>query len=189
MWENGEKKRMQIILISGKAGHGKDTAALYLRTMLEAEGERVLVTHYGDLLKYICKSFFGWDGVKDEKGRHLLQYVGTDTIREKFYADFWVDFVAFMLEISKDQWDYVLIPDCRYPNEIECMKVPGADVIHIQISRDNFVSQLTKEQQQHSSETALDNIKPDYYIRNNGSLHDLYIALSQWFEFYYTNYN
>lgn len=69
---------MKIVCISGKAQHGKDTTAKLLEEILEAQGNRVLIAHYGDLVKYVCKTFFGWDGKKDEKGRTLLQRVGTD---------------------------------------------------------------------------------------------------------------
>ena len=57
----------KVILISGKAQNGKDTVANILREVLHENGERVLVTHYADLLKYICRNYFEWDGKKDEK--------------------------------------------------------------------------------------------------------------------------
>ena len=40
----------------------------------------------------------GNDGLpdKDEKGRHILQYVGTDVIRKQA-PDFWVDFISSVL--------------------------------------------------------------------------------------------
>ena len=60
---------MNIICISGKAGHGKDTLAGVLEEKLTQKGERVLITHYADLLKWMCEKLFGWDGVKDEAGR------------------------------------------------------------------------------------------------------------------------
>lgn len=63
---------MKIICISGHAQHGKDTFAKMLEEELELRNQKVLVTHYADLVKYICKQFFGWDGQKDEAGRHLL---------------------------------------------------------------------------------------------------------------------
>ena len=63
---------MKVILISGKAQHGKDTSALILEEIYEAENKRVLITHYADLLKYICKQYFNWDGKKDEKTALLL---------------------------------------------------------------------------------------------------------------------
>lgn len=51
---------MKVITISGKAQNGKDTTAGLLKAALEADGYKVLITHYADLLKYICKQFFGW---------------------------------------------------------------------------------------------------------------------------------
>ena len=46
---------MKVITISGKAQNGKDTTAGLLKAALEADGYKVLITHYADLLKYICK--------------------------------------------------------------------------------------------------------------------------------------
>lgn len=161
---------MKVICISGKAQHGKDTTAGYMKEFLEARGKKVLICHYGDLVKYVCKTFFDWDGQKDEKGRTLLQYVGTDIIRMQ-YPNYWVRFIAEMLNFFKDQWDYVLIPDCRFPNEIEYMwRDNGFDVTHIRVVRQNFVSPLTEEQKKHPSETALDNYPYDYMLLNDRDL-------------------
>ena len=49
---------MKIICISAKAQHGKDTSALILKDIYESKGQKVLITHFADLLKYICKAFF-----------------------------------------------------------------------------------------------------------------------------------
>ena len=117
---------MKIVCISGKAQHGKDTTAKLLEEILEAQGNRVLIAHYGDLVKYVCKTFFGWDGKKDEKGRTLLQRVGTDKIRA-VSPDYWVDFIVSILDIFCDEWDYVLIPDTRFPNEYEIYETYGMD--------------------------------------------------------------
>lgn len=170
---------MQVIAISGKAQNGKDTTAGYLKCALESDGYRVLVTHYADLLKYMCKQYFGWDGQKNDAGRQILQYVGTDVIRNK-RPDFWVDFVISVIDLFPDEWDYVLIPDCRFPNEIERLKSSGLDTTHIRVRRSNFISPLTAEQQMHPSETALDNVEPDYYIENKGSLNELKETVVQW---------
>ena len=144
---------MKIIAISGKAQHGKDTTAGFLKSTLEADGYKVQVAHYADLLKYICKQFFGWNGQKDDAGRHILQYVGTDVIRTQ-KPDFWVDFIISMAKLFPDAWDYLLIPDCRFPNEIDCIKSAGLDMVHLRVVRKNFTSPLSKEQQAHPSETA-----------------------------------
>lgn len=163
---------MKVILISGKARHGKDTTANFLRTALESDGYSVLIAHYGDLLKYICRTYFGWNGEKDEYGRTLLQKVGTDAIRSQ-RPDYWVDFVTGVMELFPGEWDYVLIPDCRFPNEVDRVKEAGFDTTHVRVVRENFVSPLSSEQQAHPSETSLDDVAADYYIKNNGSLKDL----------------
>lgn len=176
---------MKIILISGKAQHGKDTFASMLRRELETHGERVLIAHYADLVKYVCRTFFDWDGVKDEYGRQLLQYVGTDVVRTK-QPDFWADFLSEILSIFADEWDYVIIPDTRFPNEISCMQKLPVEVVHLRIRRSNFTSPLTEEQQQHLSETALDNTEPDRWIENNGTMDDLSVKAAKFVreEFY-----
>lgn len=168
---------MKIICISGKARHGKDTAATLLKSKLETDGNRVLIVHYADLLKHICRSFFGWNGEKDEAGRALLQRVGTDVIRAQC-PDFWVGFVAEVLRLFPDEWDYAIIPDCRFPNEISYLRQAGFNTIHIRVARSDFESPLTPEQQRHPSETALDACVPDYILHNDGTLADLSAALA-----------
>ena len=170
---------MMVIAISGKAQHGKDTTAGILKRQLEADGYRVLIAHYADLLKHICRSFFDWDGKKDDEGRHILQYVGTDVIRQK-RPDFWVSFVIDILALFPNDWDYVLIPDCRFPNEIECLHEAGFDTVHLRIVRTGFESPLSEEQQAHPSETALDDAHPDYYIDNGGTIQELQNSVSNW---------
>ena len=170
---------MQILVISGHAQNGKDTVAGLLRDSLKADGNRVLVAHYADLLKYMCRTFFDWDGNKDEKGRHILQYVGTDVIRKQA-PDFWVDFISSVLTYFNDNWDYVLIPDTRFPNEIDKLLSNGFNVTHIRVVRPNFESSLTEEQKNHPSETALDNVNPDFYIYNEGSMEELRVNINEW---------
>lgn len=172
---------MKVILISGKAQNGKDTTASILNQTLVDNGDRVLITHYADLLKYICTNYFGWDGKKDDKGRQMLQYVGTDVIRKQ-NPTLWVDFVAMMLKYFKENWDYVIIPDCRFPNEITRMIEAGFDTIHLRVHRPNFESPLTQEQQNHPSETALDDFGADVYIENDSTLTDLKYKIRKWVE-------
>lgn len=169
---------MKVICISGKARHGKDTAATRLEDELNRKGYKVLVAHYADLLKYICKTFFGWNGEKDEKGRQILQYVGTDIIRKQM-PDYWVNFIISILTLFKNEWDYVLIPDCRFPNEIEKLKQSDITTYTLRIERENFKSDLTEEQLNHISETALDNFEFDHVIKNI-SLNEFYNSIRQY---------
>ena len=168
---------MKVFLISGKAQNGKDTAAGIIKKYLEEKNKRVSIIHYADLLKFICRSYLNWDGEKDEKGRELLQYVGTDLIREK-EPDMWVDFVIKMLGFFEDEIDYAIIPDCRFPNEVRKMK-SCFDTIHFKVVRPNFKSPLTVEQQNHPSETALDNYIPDRFLINAGTIDDFKVFIEE----------
>jgi len=157
---------LKIITISAKARHGKDFTANLIKNQLEERGERVLITHFADLLKYICKTFFNWDGKKNEEGRTTLQYVGTDVIRRQC-PDYWVNFLIGIFQLFPDEWDYIIIPDTRFINENDVLK-DKFDVITLRIERPNFDNGLMEEQQNHESEIALDNYNFDYKIVNNG---------------------
>lgn len=163
---------MKVILISGHAQNGKDTCAKILEGMLTRNGYKVLVCHYGDLVKYVCTAFFGWNGMKDIAGRSLLQHVGTDVIRAQ-KENYWVDFIIDMLHFFGKEWDYVLIPDTRFPNEVSRIREEFPSV-HLRVERNHFKSPLTAQQQSHPSETALDDCVPDVLIHNDGSLEQLH---------------
>lgn len=162
-----------FICISGKAQNGKDTSAEIFKNELIIREHSVLVIHQADLLKYICKAFFNWNGEKDEAGRTLLQQVGTNVIR-KVEPDFWVEFIAKVTGFFKDTWDYIIVPDTRFPNELEKLKANDANVFHVRVIREGFKSPLTEEQQQHPSETALDGIESDFTLINDKGIDDLY---------------
>jgi hypothetical protein len=162
---------MKVICISAKARHGKDTAAEIMKEYLEMQGKKVLITHFADLLKYLCKSLFNWDGQKDERGRTLLQYIGTDVVGKKNPA-YWAQFISGVLSMFENEWDYVLIPDCRYPVEIATME-RTFDTTIVRVERPNFDNGLTEAQKNHPSEVDMDNYPFDYKILNNGTLEEL----------------
>lgn len=161
----------KIICISAKAQHGKDTTATILKAALEERNNKVLIFHYADLLKYMCKEYFGWNGEKDDAGRTLLQYVGTDVVRSKD-PNYWVNFAVSFLKMFEEEWDYVLIPDCRFPNEVDTMRT-HFDSMHLRIFRPNFDSPISIEQQKHISETALDDYPYDELIINDETVVEL----------------
>lgn len=171
---------MKIITISGKAQHGKDTVGKLLKEQLEEQGNKVLITHFADLLKYICKTFFSWNGLKNEEGRSILQYVGTEVIRNQC-PDYWIDFLMGVFRLFPEEWDYVLIPDARFPNENDKLK-EEFDVTTVRVERPNFDNGMTDEQKNHESEIALDNYIFDYKITNNGdeSIHNEVNNFIEW---------
>lgn len=162
----------KIITISGSAEAGKDLTASILKEKLELFSRKTLVVHYADYLKYIASQYFGWDGQKDEKGRGKLQYIGTDIVRAK-RPNFWVDTVIRLITLFEYQYDYFIIPDTRFPNEIESLKYCGFKVIPIHVERIDYKNSLTEEQRQHKSETALDDYKFDYNIKSKSGKENL----------------
>jgi hypothetical protein len=155
---------MRIILISGKAQHGKNTTAEILDEYLTARGHRVLQIAFADYVKFICSKYYGWDGEKDERGRVNLQRVGTDIFRARD-ENFWVDTVIRFVRTAWDDYDFAIVPDWRFPNEYTRWAESGIDgVIALRVVRTNFDSPLTPEQQNHPSETALDGFQFDYTL-------------------------
>lgn len=155
---------MKVVIIAGKAESGKTTLAHILKDKLEAQGKRVVVANYGGLVKYVATTFFGWDGEKDEKGRHLLQHIGTDIVRKK-KSTYWIDFIVSIVNLFKNEWDYFIIDDGRFQDEIEVFD--NLDTIQsyvIRINRLNHRSRLTEEQLKHPSEIALDNYSFKYNV-------------------------
>ena len=71
-----------------------------------------------------------------------------------------------MLKMYCDEWDFVIIPDARFENEIIAVK-NCFPTIAVRVYSDNYNNGLTDEQKKHPSETALDNFKFDYEILNN----------------------
>lgn len=166
-----EDKHTKVICISGKAGHGKDTFGQYLYEDLISLNKSARIFHFADLVKFICKQYFDWNGEKDEAGRHLLQYIGTDVIRNQ-NENYWVDFIINLLTMLDGTWDYIVIPDCRFPNEADRFKDSIFKTYIVRVNRPDYVSTLTEEQQKHTSETAMDNYDFDKVVFNN-SLADL----------------
>lgn len=157
---------MMILPIAGKAGHGKDTFAVMLKEELEKLNKRVLILHYADYVKMCASLYYGWDGKKDEKGRSLLQWLGTDFVRS-YDSNFWVDTVIRLISVFQNEFDVFLIPDARMLNEI---MLPYDDCWDICIKRFNEDGTdyrnplMTEEQLRHESETALDDYSFSFYI-------------------------
>lgn len=154
-----------IILILGKAGQGKDTVAKFIKEELPG---KTVITHYADYLKFLCTQFCDWDGIKDEQGRRMLQTIGTDLVRQEYNEDFWVDRVIEQIEIFSHSFNYFVVPDARFLNEIIKIEEHFKEkrIITIRIERPAYKSKLTSEQEKHPSEIALDDYIADYTIVN-----------------------
>ena len=138
-----------IIGVCGLIGAGKDTIADYLVNVHEFRRES-----FANTLKDAVAAVFGWDRTllegRTKQGRqwreqvdtwwaerlnipHLtprwvLQYWGTDVLRNHFHDDIWVASLENKLRKSTDD---IVISDYRFPNEIRAIKNQGGIVIRV----------------------------------------------------------
>lgn len=80
-------------------------------------------------------------------GREIMQVFGTDICRRMFSQHIWVH--ATFRAINKDKADYAIIPDLRFPSELQGVENNGGLVVRL--------TRNVKIGDEHPSETALDN--------------------------------
>lgn len=165
---------MRVVAISGKAESGKDTIAKEIKYLLEEQNYKVMIIHFADVLKFVCRQYFDWDGQKDDYGRSLLQQVGTE-MREKNNPNMWVNITKELIRGIGAEFDWVLVPDTRFKEEINMLneyfdctsiRVLRQDIDSYGIASDH-INHLTDEQRAHKSECDLDDYKFDHFIINN----------------------
>lgn len=165
-------KKIKVINIAGQAGAGKDTCAEMIKLELQTYGYRVAIIHYADWIKKIAQVCYHWDGKKDDRGRALLQKLGTEQTRDRIDPNFWVDKVIEVARIIEDDFDYIIIPDLRFPNELQRWAQCGYQQFTVKIVRPNR-PKIAKEQTRHKSETTLENVELwpdfDFVINNDGT--------------------
>lgn len=158
----------KIILLAGHAQNGKTTSAKFIKEYFEAKNKPCTIASFASHIKKILKDYYGWNGVKDDWARDKLQWLGTERIRiEMNNPNFHVNKTCEEIKIVEDDFDYIIVDDWRFVGEYEVPEelFGKSRVIKIKIIRDEFKSPLTLEQQNHASETALDNYNDyDYTI-------------------------
>lgn len=162
-----------LILISGKAQHGKDTAGEYLETRW---GFRRFA--FADALKEIARTAFRWDGCKDTPGRILLQEMGS--CARHYDPDFWPKRLAEQIR-ECGLPERVVITDWRFKNEegaIARLLPEYSCVLTLRVNRPDFDNGLSEEAKVHVSETELDNHPVDCRLTNRtGDFEILYKEL------------
>lgn len=167
----------KIILVSGKATHGKDEVSRllveYLSQLNNTNKKSCIKMAYGDLLKYVCREYFGWNGQKDDVGRKLLQKIGTD-ICDKNNPNVWSKTLIQIIKALYTEFDYIVVSDARLKEEINQAKEEFGDkVLTVRVNRINYSSPLSPKQQRHPTEIDLDDYNFDKYIIND-TLEKLY---------------
>lgn len=158
---------MVIVLISGKAEHGKDTFAVFLKEALEEKGYKVGIYHFAKAVKEEAAEKLGWDGSKDEQGRSLLQKHGQG-MRE-YDPYYWCK--KLEEKLTGDE-DIILCPDTRYKTEVGYFKIrldSNYTVVTLRVNRYQnsrpYDNNLTVEQRNHISETDLDDFHFDIRVK------------------------
>lgn len=123
-------------------------------------------------------------GIDNFTPRYALQYIGTDVLRDKLSPDIW--FLSLENRIRKNPNLNFVISDVRFINEANFIKSIGGKLIRICRGQPEWVNlakaaslgdmhsiDKLRELNIHSSEWELVNFGTDYYIENDGSIHDL----------------
>lgn len=200
-----------IIGFVGFIGCGKDTAADYLVNYHEFRRDS-----FANTLKDAVAAVFGWDrfllegrtkearewreqrdlwwserlNILHLTPRWVLQYWGTDVLRNNFHDDIWIASLENRLRKSKDN---IVISDVRFPNEINAIHNAGGlvvrikrgpepewyqDAVNVNMGPTNMQWTMSKirmeELKIHPSETAWIGGSVDDTIENNGTIDNFY---------------
>ena len=111
-----------VIMFAGKAGAGKDTAAMLVRSFIPDAKQFAFATRVKEIAYLL-----GWHGEKDEKGRKLLQDIGK--AGRNYNEDKWAQICVDAINASSTQ--LALITDLRFRNELKVVKAsyPDAKVV------------------------------------------------------------
>ena len=177
-----------IIGFGGEAGHGKTTCANIAEAWFLENGYSVKVISFADKLKEVCKIMFRLSDkdLNTQIGkstyrynlrttpREIMQKFGTEVCREGIIRHLptfseggrtiWTWNVE--RDILESTVDVILIPDVRFPDELEMLRNFGCIFINVIRSQ-----QVDTDKQKHSSETGLPDA--DYVIMNDGSMTEL----------------
>lgn len=199
-----------IIGFVGFIGSGKDTAADYL---VNFHGFRR--DSFANTLKDAVAAVFGWDRtllegrtqearawreIKDEwwskrlqrdiTPRWILQYWGTEVLRNHFHDDIWI---ASLENKIRKTGDNIVISDVRFQNEIKAIHNANGlvvrvkrgqdpdwfqDAINVNIGPTNLNWAISKQRMSelniHASETSWIGDSIDYVIENDNTIDHLF---------------
>jgi hypothetical protein len=164
-------------------GSGKSTVANLLTERAKVEGKTATVLPFAKPIKDYAK-LLGWNGEKDNKGRRLLQLLGTECGRQCISEDIWCN-KWHRLVVDDLDHDVIVCDDMRFRNEYEIAKSFGiaATVVTIKIKGRGYAIGNTFKRSiwhvrkllglLHASELPLSDYLFDIVFDNSGSRHHL----------------
>ena len=167
-------KEAKIFIISGKARSGKDTLSSFLKSEFNKMNKKVIILQFSKYIKEYAMNVSDWDGRDETKPREMLQFIGTELIRNQIDENFFIDRMIGDIKVYSYFYDIIIISDARLVKEIEIIKSKFKYVTTINVVRPSFVSELTEEQKNHLTEVSLDGFNDyDIVIVNDGDIKDL----------------
>lgn len=176
---------MILIGISGKKGSGKNTIATFIEQAVkeyckDIDVIPVVTLAFADPLKdEVCKACgVTRDYLEQNKSnfRLILQGWGTEFRRRLQDDNYWIkQWLKAATKISDDT--VLLVPDCRFKNEYNTIKDCGGLMWRVERVYSELAKQhsdvVLNSNDNHPSETELDNYKFDETINNNHTLNSL----------------
>ena len=169
--EYKKRKNNIIFCICGKAGSGKSLIGKNLYKEYTKKKYKTIISPYTKYLKNYIKEITGKQINEKNKPRTILQELSSKLIKEELgYKDFFIKRQIEDISIYEYFFDVIIIPDVRFPEEIDTLKRTFKNVISIGVKRSNYDNGLTKKEKNDITETALDNYHNfDYILDNQGT--------------------
>ena len=162
-----------IVLINAVARSGKDTFAEMLVSCLNHQNKLGIILPNALGVKEVASKVYGWNGDKDEKGRSLL--IDITNTGYKYDKYFWENYsnqhLRHLEKMVNYKFDYVLVPDFRYPVTKTYYECLGYRVVTIYIARPEFDNELGVNKYD-VSEMPLD-VEFDFTVLNDSDLDNL----------------
>jgi dephospho-CoA kinase len=156
------------LAFAGKMQVGKTTAADYL-----VRRHGFVKYALADPIKEIATTGFGWDGAKDERGRRLLQEIGT--VGRNYDAEMWLQPLDARLE--REDPPRAVVDDVRLAREVAFLDRRGFTAARIDRPVEPVFAPSSSDQSGHETEVELDEVAFDVTIDNSGTFEQLFAQL------------
>lgn len=169
-----KKRKLLIFCVCGKARSGKSLVGKYINDKLQEDGYKIIVSPYTKYLKKYISEITGQEITDDNKPRDLLQQISSEIIKgELGNNNFFINRQIEDIDLYSYFFDIVIIPDVRFPKEIEVLKERYENVISIGVNRVDYKSDLTLQQQKDKTEISLDNYQNYDFLLINENIEKL----------------